>query len=133
MALSYKDTLRNARLAALTTAVSTAGHILVYTGTAPAKTASPTGTLLATNAVANPLGGAPSAGVLTLGAITTANAAASGTPGYFRLIDGATDDGTHTQLQGDAGVGSGSLTFSSTIVSGAPITYQSATLTEGNA
>ena len=133
MSLSYKDSTRNTRLDALTTALGTSAHLLVYTGGAPSKTASPTGTLLATLALSNPTAPASSGGVLTFSTITSATAAASGTPGYFRMIDGSTDDGTHTQLQGSAGVGSGDLNFNSTVASGGTVSITSATITEGNA
>ena len=61
------------------------------------------------------------------------NAAAAGTPGYYRVIDGTTDDGTHTQIQGSCGVGSGDINFSSTIASGGTVAITSLVYTEGNA
>jgi hypothetical protein len=132
MAISYKTSIRNSRMDTITTSIGASGHLLVYTGSGPALTATPTGTLLSTHTLSNPLGAGSSGGVLTFGAIGSATAAASGTPGYFRCIDGATDDGTHTQIQGDAAVGSGSLNFGSTEVSGGSVSITSATDTEGN-
>ncbi len=132
MAISYKASLRNARLDALTTALTATSRVKIYTGAAPALTASPTGTLLATLTPANPFAAGSSAGVLTASAIASGTAAASGTPQYFRVIDGTTDDGTHTQMQGDAAVGSGSLNFASTITSGGTVSISSFVVTEGN-
>src|SRR4029077_10640153 len=101
-------------------------------GSAPSKTASPTGTLLAT-LTPNATFGTVSTGVLTCNSITSdTNAAASGTPGYYRVIDGTTDDGTHTQIQGSAAVGSGDINFSSTITSGGTVSITSLSYTEGN-
>ncbi len=132
MAISYKASLRNARLDAFTTAVTATSRVKVYTGSAPSLTATPTGTLLATLTPANPFAPGSAAGVLTASAIASGTAAASGTPGYFRVIDGTTDDGTHTQMQGDSAVGSGSLNFASTITSGGTVSISSFVVTEGN-
>lgn len=71
--------------------------------------------------------------MLTANAITSdTSAAASGTPGYYRIIDGTTDDGTHTQVQGSCGVGSGDINFSSTIASGGTVAITSLAYTDGN-
>lgn len=103
MATSLNDTTRTTMVGAISTAVSTAGHLLVYTGSAPSKTSAPSGTLLATFAMANPMGSS-SSGTLTVTAPSNVTGAASGTPGYYRIIDGSTDNGSHTQVQGSAGV-----------------------------
>ena len=132
MALSYKTTLRNARLDAITTALTATNTLLIYTGSAPALTASPTGTLLATFTGANPSGPASSAGVLTFTNPSSVTGAASGTPGWWRWIDGATDNGSHTQVQGTAAVGSGDLNFGSTVASGGTVSITSFAVTEGN-
>lgn len=132
MATSIKDTTRASMLDEIVTAITATSRIKIYSGSAPSKTASPTGTLLATLTPANPFGSV-SGGVLTVGSITSdTNAAASGTPGYYRVIDGTTDDGSHTQLQGSAGVGSGDINFGSTIAAGGTVAISSLTYTEGN-
>ena len=112
---SYKTSLRNSNMTNIVTALTGASRLLFYTGSAPANTASPTGTLLATFTLAG-TAGTVSGGVLTFNAISNVTGAASGTPGYFRMIDGTTDDGTHTQVQGTAGVGSGEFNFSSSLI-----------------
>ncbi len=97
MSLSYKDSTRNTRLDALTTALGTVAFLEIFTGSAPGKSAgtfaADTGTKLASLACANPT----------------------------------------VIIEGDAGVGSGSLNFSSTIASGGTVSITSATITEGNA
>ncbi len=66
-------------------------------------------------------------------AITSGVTGTTGTPNFFRMIDGATDDGTHTQVQGTAGVSSGELSFASPIASGGTVSITaSMTITEGN-
>lgn len=133
MATSLKDTTRASMLGAIVSAIGASGHLLIYTGSAPAKTAAPTGTLLATFVLAS-TPGTVSGGVLTMANVTSVTGSASGTPGYYRCIDGATDDGTHTQIQGSAGVGSGDINFASTIASGGTvgITNASWTYTDAN-
>lgn len=132
MATNLKDSIRTTMVGAISTSITTTSRLKVYTGSAPSKTASPTGTLLATLTPAATFGSS-SVGVLTAGAIASdTSAAASGTPGYYRIIDGTTDDGTHTQVQGSCGVGSGDINFSSTIASGGTVAITSLTYTDGN-
>lgn len=132
MATNLKDTTRATMLSDLVTAITSTSRLKIYTGSAPSKTASPTGTLLAT-LTPNATFGTVSGGVLTANAIASdTNAAASGTPGYYRVIDGTTDDGSHTQIQGSCGVGSGDINFASTIVAGGTVAVSSLTYTEGN-
>jgi hypothetical protein len=132
MATNLKDTTRATMMAAIVSAMTSTSRIKVYTGSQPSKTASPTGTLLAT-LTPSATYGTVSGGVLTANAITSdTNSAASGTPGYYRMVDGTTDDGTHTQVQGSAGVGSGDINFSSTIAAGGTTAITSLVHTEGN-
>jgi hypothetical protein len=131
MATNLKDTIRTTMVGDISTSIGATSRIKIYTGSAPSKTASPTGTLLATLTPASTFGSS-SGGVLTAGSITSdTNAAASGTPGYYRVIDGTTDDGTHTQVQGSCAVGSGDINFSSTIAAGGTVAITSLTYTEG--
>lgn len=132
MATNLKDSIRTSMVGAISTSIGATSRIKIYTGSAPSKTASPTGTLLATLTPSATFGSSTT-GVLTAGAITSdTSAAASGTPGYYRVIDGTTDDGTHTQVQGSCGVGSGDINFSSTIASGGTVAITSLTYTDGN-
>lgn len=133
MATSLKDATRTSMVGVIVTNITGTSRIKIYTGSAPSKTASPTGTLLSTLTPSATFG-TTATGVLTANAITNdSSAAASGTPGYYRIIDGTTDDGTHTQVQGSAGVGSGDLNFSSTIASGGTVSITSLTYTDNNA
>ena len=137
MALNYKDSLRNSRLDAITSALGAAASFEVFTGTPPGKTGgtfnADTGTPLVRMAMATP-SVAPSAsgGVLTFSTITTTNAIASGTPGYFRLKTANSGAASTVIVEGTAGVGSGDLNFNSTLVSGAAVSITSGTITEGN-
>lgn len=135
MATNLKDTIRATMMGAIPTSISTSGHLFFYSGAAPAKTASPTGTSGITGGIVlSSTMGTVSGGVLTTSGVPlSATATASITPGYYRITDGATDDGTHTQIQGSCGVGSGDINFASTIASGGTVTLTGLTYTEGNA
>jgi hypothetical protein len=133
VATNLHTTVRNATLSQLVTSLGGTSRLKLYTGSAPTKTSAPTGTLLATLTPAA-TAGVVATGVLTMNAIASdTSSAASGTPGYYRIIDGTVDDGTHTQAQGSAGVGSGDLNFTSTIASGGTTAVTSLVYTEGNA
>ena len=125
------NTLRTNMMSQIATVLGATSRLLIYTGSAPAKTSAPTGTLLATFTLASTAGTA-TAGVFTFTAPGNVTGAASGTPGYARFIDGTIDDGTHTDIQCSCGVGSGELNFSSTIASGGTVSITSFTITEGN-
>lgn len=133
MATSIKDTTRATMMTDIVTAIGATSRIKIYSGTAPSKTAAPTGTLLSTLTPSATFG-TVSGGVLTANTIASdSSAAASGTPGYYRIIDGTVDDGTHTQLQGSCGVGSGDINFTSTIAALGTVSISSLVYTEGNA
>ncbi len=136
MATNLKDTIRTTMMGAIPTSVTATSRIKIYAGTKPAKTASPTSagaTLLATLTPAATFSSAGSAGVQTCGAIASdTNAAATGTPTFYRVIDGTTDDGTHTQIQGDCAIGSSDINFSSGIVAGGTVSISALSYTEGN-
>jgi hypothetical protein len=136
VSLSYKDVTRNARLDALTSALGTAAFLEIFTGSPPGKTTgtfnADSGTKLASLACSNPVAPGSSGGVLTFSAITSATGLASGTPGYGRFKTAASGVASTVVIELDAGVGSGSLNFSSTIASGGTVSITSATITEGN-
>ena len=136
MSLSYKDATRNTRLADLVSALGTAAYLEIFTGSPPGKTTgtfnADTGTKLASLPCSNPVAPGASAGVLTFSTITSETALASGTPGYARFKTAASGAASTVIIELDAGVGSGSLNFSSTIASGGTVSITSATITEGN-
>lgn len=128
---SLNNTLRTNMMSQIATSLGATGHLLIYSGTAPAKTAAPTGTLLANFTLANPAG-TSAGGVFTLTVPSNVTGAANGTPGYGRFIDGATDDGTHTQIQTTAGVASGELNFVTGISAGGTVSLTGFTVTEND-
>lgn len=129
---SLKTSVRNARMDAITTAAGVTAYLKVYTGSAPSMTSSPTGTLLASLSLPNPIAPGASGGVQTWSAISAGTGVATGTPGYVRLTDSNTDDGTHTIEQFSAGIGSGEMSFSGQINTSGSVTVTSITQTEGN-
>ena len=136
MSLSYQNTVRNTRLGDLVSALGTAAYLEIFTGSPPGKTTgtfnADTGTKLASLPCSNPVAPGASAGVLTFSTITSETALASGTPGYARFKTAQNGVASTVIIELDAGVGSGSLNFSSTIASGGTVSITSATITEGN-
>ncbi len=137
MALSYKDTTRNARLDRLTTDAGTTAVIEVFTGAPAGKTSgtfnADPGTKLAILALSNPIAPGSSAGLLTFSTVTSTTGLASGTPASFRVKTVTSGAVSTVIIEGDAAVGSGSLNFASAISSGGTVSISSATITEGNA
>jgi hypothetical protein len=137
MTISYKDSVRNSRLDQITSALGTAAYLEIFTGAPAGKTSgvynADPGTKLASLACSNPTAPGSSAGVLTFSAITAAAALASGTPASFRFKTSAGGAPATVILEGSAGIGSGDLSFTSSIGSGGQVTIQSATITEANA
>lgn len=137
MGISYQDAVRNTRMTDVVNALGTTAYMEIFTGPPPGKTSgtfnADSGTKLASLPMSNPVAGTPSAGVLTFSAITSENALASGTPGYFRMKTAQNGAASTVIVEGDAGVGSGSLNFNSTIASGGSVSITSATITEGSA
>jgi hypothetical protein len=127
MALQLSATLRNARLDQIGTTLGSGGTLVVRTGAPPGVGNAATGTLLCTLTAVTYA--AAAGGTKTFTATSDTNAAASGTPGYARLL---TSGGTvHAEF--DAAIGSGSLNFNSAISAGGTVSLTSATFTEGNA
>jgi len=138
MATNLKDSTRATMMGAIPTAITGTSRIKIYNnvGAIPGKASSPTtnGATLLSTLTPSATFGTVSGGVLTASAITSDPSAANpGTPGFYRVIDGSTDDGTHTQIQGSCGVGSGDINFASTISAGGTVSITSLTYTEGDA
>ena len=118
-----------ARSTALNTAIGASAVIEIRSGAAPATPdTAASGTLLATltgNGTA--FGTVSGAGLLTAGAITQANAVATGTAGHCRI---KTSGGTAI-VDLDVGTSGTSVIMNTTsIVSGGPVQITAATLTE---
>lgn len=133
MALAYAETLRNARLDAIDTAVNggdSAGLLRIYSGTRPSTGGTAT-TLLAQLTMSDPAFGAASSGTLTADSITgDTSADSTGTATWFRIVD---SDGTFV-MDGDVGASGSDLNLNTTsIVSGAAVEVTGLVITAGNA
>lgn len=130
MALGFVSGLRNARLDAITTFAGTNCKLRIYSGTQPATGGTAT-TLLAEDICNATFAPAASSNVLTLNAIATSNASATGTASWFRILK---TDGTTVVLDGTVGTAGADLNLNTTaIVSGGPVAITSFTITEANA
>ncbi len=129
-------TVKTARNTAINTAVGTSGNILIYTGGPPADASvTATGTLLATlpcsatfGVVTAGVSGGASA-FLTANAITGANGAATGTPGYARVATSAGVGVVDLDI-GATGSGASIIFTPDTITAGAPVSITSLVITE---
>lgn len=131
MTIRIPTEARNAALAAVAAradAGPTAGQLRVYSGSQPSSPDNTaTGTLLATFTLTNPAFDAPSNGQITLDADPdlTATAVASGTAGWFRIVDST----GMTVIDGSVGSASTDLVVNSTsFTTGLPITLLSLTI-----
>lgn len=135
MTIKYTSAIRNAMLDTITSAAGGSALLRIYDNSAPgrpanANTAVTTQVKLAELTCNATFAAAASGGVLTLNAITGANALASGTASWFRITNSA---GTVVILDGDISTTLSDLNLSTTtIVSGQPISITSFTITEGN-
>jgi hypothetical protein len=133
MALSFDSTLRSTRQDQITSAVGASGRLKIYdaTGGTPANvgTALTTQVLLVDLPLSATMAAAAAAGVLTFNAITTTNAAATGTAAFFRVTTSA----GVAKAQGTVGTSGSDLNLNTTaIVSGGPVAISSAAWTDGN-
>jgi hypothetical protein len=134
MALQYSPTVRNARLDVVESTIGTSAIARIYSGSKPAATTdAATGTMLSEMTLPSDWMAAASGGSKAKsGTWSDATANATGTAGYFRILDST---GTTTHIQGECTdtAGAGPLKLSTTaIVSGEPVTIVTFTLTEGN-
>lgn len=135
MALQYSATHRNDSMTDLVTQAGTTPFLAIFSGTPPANCGTAfTGSLLVSLPCSNPLGSV-SAGVLTFGAITATNAAASGSGGYFRIFPSSVTTGTNAIAQGLVAVSGSDLNFASGIgfTSGTQVSIPSLTFTANGA
>lgn len=137
MTLQFSTTVRNARLDAIETAISTSAVLKIYdlSASAPADcSAAITGTVLATVNCPSDWMAAASGGTKALsGTWSDSSADNTGTADFFRLF---ASDGTTCHAQGTvtATGGGGDLTVNNTsFASGQPFSVTTFTFTEGNA
>lgn len=132
MTLSYKATLKNARLDEITAAIGTSGLLRIYDGTPPANADASlsSNNLLAELPLSSAFAAGAAAGVLTANSITADSSAdATGTATFFRLV---TSGGT-AQVQGTVGTSGTDLVLNTaSIVSGAQVSVSSMVITAGN-
>jgi hypothetical protein len=128
--MQLSTTQRTNRLSNLTSNIGSSARLKVYTGSAPGVGNSATGTLLSTISLPSSAW-TVSSGVATLsGTWQDTSAAASGTPGYWRITDST---GATIYAEGTAGVSGGELSFTTTVSLGGTVSVTQFTLTEGNA
>lgn len=131
MTISIVTATRNTSLDAITTGVGASGRFRIYDGTPPANanTALSGNNLLADLPCSATFAPAASGGALTVNAITTTNAALSGTASFFRI----TTSGGTAVVQGSVGTSGQDLNLNTlAIVSGGPVAVSSCVLTAGN-
>ena len=134
MSIQLSVAVRNARLAAILATVGAGAVLKIYTGSVPASCATgPTGTVLATVALPTPFMGTPSGGVVAKsGTWDEPSADASGTAGYYRLLDSSAV--CHEQGTVTATGGGGDMTVNNVVfAAGQDFSVTGYTLTDANA
>ncbi len=133
MALQYSTSVRNAKLDAIETTISTSPLLKIRTGSAPANcAAADTGTVLATLTLPSDWMAAASSGSKAKsGTWQDTSADASGTAAHFRIYDNA---GTTCHIQGTAGTSATDMILDSTsFTAGQSFTITTFTITDNNA
>lgn len=135
MSIQFSTSVRNARLDAIETTISTSAIMKLRTGAAPADCGTAdSGTVLATLSLPSDWLAAASGGSKAKsGTWQDASADATGTAAHFRIYDSG---GTVCHIQGTvtATGGGGDLTLDNTsIATGQTVTITSFSLTDGNA
>lgn len=106
MTVQFSDTVHNARLSAIETAIGASAVVRIYTGALPPTCAdATTGTLLVSYTLAADWLGVPAAGSVTYNNLPIAGVgAATGTVGYYRVFDSTVttchEQGTVTETGG---------------------------------
>jgi hypothetical protein len=129
LAIQLSPAVRNARLDAIETTISTAPTLEIRTGAAPADcAAADTGSVLATLTLPSDWMAAASGGSKAKAGTWTGTASGTGTAGHFRIKQGAT-----CHLQGSVGMGSGDMSLVNTsIATTQPVTIDTFTLSDPN-
>lgn len=135
MAIQYSTTVRNNQLDQVEATTGTSAILRIYSGSAPANcAAAATGTLLAEMTLPSDWMAAASSGSKAKsGTWQDTSANATGTAGYFRILD-STGTTTHVQGTVTATGGGGDLTLDNTsIASGQSVTINTFSLSAANA
>jgi hypothetical protein len=128
--MQLSTTQRNNRLSNLTSNIGSSSKLKVYTGSAPGVGNSATGTLLSTISLPSTAWTVATGTATLSGTWQDTSAAASGTPGYWRITDST---GATIYAEGTSGVSGGELSFTVAISLGGTVSVTAFTLTEGNA
>lgn len=131
MALQYSEGVRNAKLDAVETTVSTTPVLALFSGAPPATTATAnSGTLIASMTLPSDWMAAASGGTKAKsGTWQDTSADASGTIGHFRIFA----SGGTCHIQGTCANSGADMNFDNNVVnSGQQVTISSFTLTAGN-
>lgn len=130
MAIQYSLTHRTAAMSTLNTDIGINAVIKLFSGAAPANCGTAdTGTLLVQFAGNATAFGSAASQVLTAGAVASVTAAASGTPGYFRIYPSAATT-TNAVTQGTVGTtGTDMILTAATVTAGQTCNFSSLTVT----
>lgn len=130
MAIQLSDTVRNAKLDAVETAIGAAPTLEIRSGAQPANcAAADSGTLLCSITLPSDWMAAAASASKAKAGTWSGTGAAAGTAGHYRIKQGAT-----CHLQGSVGLGSGDLSLDNTSIGvGQAVSISSYSWTEGNA
>lgn len=133
MALQYSTSVRNAKLDAIETTISTSAILKIRTGAAPANcAAADSGTVVATLSLPSDwMAAAASGSKAKSGTWQDASADATGTAAHFRIYDSG---GTTCHIQGTVGTSGTDMTVDNTsFAAGQSFTINTFTITDNNA
>ena len=129
--LKYSNGTRNAQQQGLITYAGSGCLINIYQGTQPANanTAISTQTLLVSLPISGSFG-TDSNGTITLSAVTSASAVATGTASFFRIFK---SDGTTVVMDGSVGTSSADMILNTTAIANTQtVTISSGTIIRAN-
>lgn len=130
--MQFSESVRNARLDAIETTISTSAVLKIFSGAVPANcaAANPSGELVSMTLPSNWMADASSGAKALAGSWSATAASGSATsPASYRIY---ASNGTTCHIQGSAGVNTGELQVNGSITSGQTVTVTSFTITEAN-
>jgi hypothetical protein len=129
--LNYSNGTRNAQQQGLITFAGSGSIIRIYQGTQPANanTAISTQTLLVSLPIVGSFG-TDANGTITIGAVTSAQAVATGTAEFFRIVK---SDGTTVVMDGSVGTSDADMILNTTAIANTQtVTISSGTIIRAN-
>jgi hypothetical protein len=132
MALQYSTSLRNNQVDQIESTIGGAPKLRILTGSPPSNCASTqAGTLLVEITLPTDWLSAASGGAVSKNGTWSNTASATGTAGYFRIVDSS---GTTCHMQGTVGTSSTDMIIDNTSInSGQTVTVTTFSITAGNA